>query len=349
MYTFCCVSEIISEGVHVNAQEAHTHNIWLSDLVQRTSSLWFTGPLILYMSDWTIYSVGCGRQVYVPMWLRTKVNSPTILPHTLSVHRTSLRYYAHWVSLRYPDTLSLTVVFFYTEPPCGVQTHLASLRYSFIPSLFAVSRHTKSHRSIRVHWASLRYPDTLNLAAAFVYTEPRYGIRLHRASLQYPDTLSLTALFVYTEPHYGIQKHWVLLHYSWTLSLTTVFIFTELQCSIQTHWASLRYPDTLSLTAVFVYTEHYYGIMHTEPCCGSRAYSLATVLWILSLTAVFVYAEPHYGIQTHWLSLRNTQSITTVLCTPSLAVVFVYTASLRYSCTLSLTTVSRLTDYHYGI
>jgi hypothetical protein len=258
------------------------------------------------------------------------------------------------------------VVFVYTEPPRGVQIHWASLRYSIIPSLLAVFRHTEPHWSTRVHWASLRYPDTLSLIALFVYTESHYGIRLHRAFLQYSDTLNLTAVFVYTEPRYGIQTHWASLRYSCTHEHYYSIMHTEPCCGIHTYSLATVFC-TLSLAVVSVHTASqrcyahcallWYpciqpcnGILHAEPCCGIRAYSLATVLCTLSLTAVFVNNELHYGIQTHWLSLRYscTLSVTTVLCTLSLAVVSVHAASQRYYAHWTLLCYPCIQP-HYGI
>jgi hypothetical protein len=214
----------------------HTHSL-LSDLVQRTSSLWFTGPLILYMSNWTIYEVGCGRQVFVRMWLRNKAGPHYYLAsYNISVHRASLRYYAHWASLRYPDTLSLTTVSMYTEPRYGIRVHRASLqyphwaslRYSCPVSLLTVSRRSQPHCDSRVHWASLRYPDTLS----------HYGICVHWALLRYYIHWALL-WYLCIQPRYGITHNKPRCSIR-AYSLTTVLRTTRLAV-VSVRTASLRY------------------------------------------------------------------------------------------------------------
>jgi hypothetical protein len=204
------------------------------------------------------------------MWLRAKVNSPTILPHTASV--------CIWP--RYG--------IMHTESRYGIQTYWALLRYSYTPILLAASRKKLSLNVAFLHWASLQYPDTLSLIAVFLYTEPHYGIQTQWLSLRYPCTLSITKGIMFTEPDCCIRAY-SLAALLYTLSLTTVSIHTEPHCGIRVRWASIRYPHSLIITTVFVYIKHYYGVMQTEPCCDIRAYSL---------TSAFLLTEPSYCNRT---------------------------------------------------
>jgi len=198
----------------------------------------------------------------------------------VAVHAASQRCYAHWASLRYSCPLSITTV-------------LCTL------SLAMVAMHTASQLCY-AHWASLWYSCALSITTVL-------------------RTLSLAVVSVHT----ALQRyyaHWTLLWYP-CIKPCNVIMHTESCCGIRAYsLATVLCTQNLAVVSVHTASQQYYthwtllwypciqprnSIMHTEPCCGIRAYSLATVL-----------------------------------CTLNLAVVSVHTASLRHSCSPNLRTVS---------
>jgi len=132
-----------------------------------------------------------------------------------------------------------------------------------------------------------------------------------------------------------------------TLNLAVLSVHTA-SLRYYAHWTVLWYPCIQPRN----------GIVHTEPCCVIRAYSLATVLCTLNLAVLSVHTaslryyahwtvlwypcvQPRNGIvHTEPCCVIRAYSLTTVLCKLNLAVISVHTALLLHSCSPNLRTVS---------